>query len=125
MTLTKSQAVKLINSLFNAIPDIYQGFGLMRDNMYFKELDAEKQHRRNRPSVKGFTATDAARYFTVSHLYQGATASYTIEDMIDIRHEALLGCAYARRYAEELKEWMELVRTSEFHLVDYAELMKG
>ena len=124
MNMTKTQANAIINTLFAAIPDIYQGFGLMRDNMERLEKEAEKKHRYNRPAVKGFSVGQAAKYFTISHLFDGATASYTIEAMIDIRHEALLGCAYARRYSEELKGWMEMVFASKFAEIDYAELMK-
>ena len=124
MNMTKTQANAIINTLFAAIPDIYHGFGLMRDNMERLEKDAEKKHRYNRPAVKGFSVGQAAKYFTIAHLFDGATASYTIEAMIDIRHEALLGCAYARRYSEELKEWMEMVHASKFAEIDYSELMK-
>lgn len=124
MNMTKAQANAIINTLFAAIPDIYQGFGLMRDNMELLEKEAEKKHRYNRDAVKGFSVGQAAKYFTISHLFDGAKASYTIEAMIDIRHEALLGCAYARRYSEELKGWMEMVFASKFAEIDYAELMK-
>lgn len=124
MTMTKNQANKIVATLFRDIPDIYQGFGLMRDKLYNLELQAEKDHRSNRPSPKGFSTADAARYFTVQHLYDGATASYTIESVIDIRYEAILGVAFAKRYSEELASWMEAVRQSEFAQVDYAELMK-
>lgn len=124
MNMTKAQANTIINTLFAAIPDIYQGFGLMRDNMERLEKEAEKKHRYNRDAVKGFSVGQAAKYFTIKHLFDGATASYTIEAMIDIRHEALLGCAYARRYSEELKGWMEIVHASKFSEIDYSELMK-
>lgn len=124
MNMTKTQANAIINTLFAAIPDVYQGFGLMRDNMERMEKEAEKKHRYNRPAVKGFSVGQAAKYFTIQHLFDGTTASYTIESMIDIRHEALLGCAYARRYSEELKVWMEMVFASKFSEIDYSELMK-
>lgn len=124
MNMTKAQANAIINTLFAAIPDIYQGFGLMRDNMERMEKEAEKKHRYNHPAVKGFSVGQAAKYFTIQHLFDGATASYTIEAMIDIRHEALLGCAYARRYSEELKIWMELVFASKFAEIDYSSMMK-
>lgn len=124
MNMTNAQANTIINTLFAAIPDIYHGFGLMRDNMERLEKDAEKKHRYNRPAVKGFSVGQAAKYFTIRHLFNGATASYTIEAMIYIRHEELLGCAYARRYSEELKGWMEIVHASKFAEIDYSELMK-
>ena len=124
MNMTKTQANTLINTLFAAIPDIYQGYGTMREILFAMEKQAEKKHRYNRPAVKGFSVAQAAKYFTIQHLFDGATASYTIEAMIDIRHEALLGCAYARRYSEELKGWMETVHASKFSEIDYSELMK-
>lgn len=124
MNMTKAQANTIINTLFAAIPDTYHGFETMREILFALEKDAEKNHRYNRPAVKGFSVSQAAKYFTISHLFDGATASYTIEAMIDIRHEALLGCAYARRYSEELKGWMEMVFASKFAEIDYAELMK-
>lgn len=124
MNMTKTQANAIINTLFAAIPDTYHGFETMREILFALEKDAEKKHRYNRPAVKGFSVSQAAKYFTISHLFDGATASYTIEAMIDIRHEALLGCAYARRYSEELKGWMEIVHASKFAEIDYAEMMK-
>jgi hypothetical protein len=123
-TLSKAQANKIINTLFSAIPDIYQGFYLMRDNMERLEKEAEKQHRRNRPAVNGFSVGQAAKYFTIQHLYQGKSSNYTVEDMIDIRHEALMGQAYATRYRKELAQWFELVEQSQFKEVDYSDLMK-
>lgn len=124
MNMTKAQANTLINTLFVGIPDICTGFHMLSEKMYDIEQAAEKKHRYNRSAVKGFSVGQAAKYFTISHLFDGATASYTIEHMIDIRHEALLGCAYARRYSEELKFWMEAVHASKFAEIDYAELMK-
>lgn len=125
MNMTKAQANNLINTLFAAIPDIYQGFDLMRDNLERMEKEAEKRYRKHyRGECKSFSVAQAAKYFTIQHLFGGATASYTIEHMIDIRHEALLGCAYARRYIEELKGWMEIVHASKFAEIDYSELMK-
>ena len=124
MNMTKTQANTIINTLFAAIPDIQPGFYVMRDKLERLEKEAEKKHRYNHPAVKGFSVAQAAKYFTISHLFDGATASYTIEAMIDIRHEALLGCAYARRYSEELKGWMEIVHASKFAEIDYSSLMK-
>lgn len=123
MNMTKTQANAIINTLFAAIPDFGSGFQSAKDKMYDLEKDAEKKHRYNRPAVKGFSVGQAAKYFTIQHLFDGVTASYTIEAMIDIRHEALLGCAYARRYSEELKVWMEMVFASKFAEIDYAEMM--
>lgn len=124
MNMTKAQANTIINTLFAAIPDACHGFQPLREILFAMEKEAEKNFRRNRPAVKGFSVAQAAKYFTIQHLFDGATASYTIEDMISIRHEALLGCAYAHRYSEELKGWMEAVHTSKFAEIDYAELMK-
>lgn len=126
MNMTKAQANTIINTLFAAIPDFGSGFQSAKDKMYDLEKAAEKQHRYGRTNgpAASFTVGQAAKYFTIQHLFAGATASYTIEDMISIRHEALLGCAYARRYSEELKFWMEAVHGSKFAEIDYAELMK-
>lgn len=124
MNMTKAQVNAIINTLFAAIPDTYHGFEKMREILFAMEKEAEKKHRYGRPVVKGFSVGQAAKYFTIQHLFDGATASYTIEHMIDIRHEALLGCAYARRYSEELKGWMEMVFASKFSEIDYSELMK-
>lgn len=121
--MTKVQANALINKLFAAIPDIYQGFGLMRDKLERLEKEAEKEHRRNRDSVKGFSVGQAAKYFTVQHLFDGESSTYTIESVIDIRYEAILGAAYAKRYAKELAQWFELVKQSEFSKIDYSEMM--
>ena len=125
MNMTKAQANKIINTLFVAIPDIYQGFGLMRDNLERLEKAAEKEHRKNRDSVQGFSVGQAAKYFTVQHLFDGRESRYTIEALIDIRYEALLGQAYATRYAEKLTQWFELVAASEFKSIDYASLMNS
>jgi dsRNA-specific ribonuclease len=57
-------------------------------------------------------------------LFDGKTDKYDIEAIIDIRYEALLGAAYAKRYAKELAQWFELVEQSQFKDIDYAEMMK-
>ena len=71
MNMTKAQANKIINTLFAAILDIYQGFRLMRDNMERMEKEAEKDHRYTRPAVKGFSVTQAAKYITIQHQFHG------------------------------------------------------
>ena len=127
MNMTKAEANKIINTLFAAIPDIYQGFRLMRDNMERVEKEAEKNHRNpargGRGSVSGFSVGQAAKYFTIQHLFDGKDSTYTIESMIDIRHEALLGQAYATRYRKELAQWFELVEQSNFKDIDYSVMM--
>ena len=121
---TKAQAIKIINTLFNAIPVIHQGWTTVHDRMYILELGAEKHHRKNRDNVVGFSCQNAARYFTIQHLFEGKDGSYSIDSIIDIRFEALLGQAYAQRFNKELAEWFKLVESSEWDQVDYSELMK-
>lgn len=124
MNMSKAQANKIINTLFAAIPDIYHGYRRMADKMFDLESSAEKQHRNSRGSVQGFSVIQAAKYFTIVHLMEGRDSTFKIVDMLDIRHEALMGQAYATRYAVELAEWFSLVASSEFAEIDYCEMMK-
>lgn len=124
-TLSKSAANKIISDCFYAIPDnIFHGFTSMRDKLYNMELAAEKQHRAGYDAVKGFSAAQAAKYFTVKHLIDLRHQSYSVESILDIRNECLYAQAYASRYAEELKPFFEYVKASQFGEIDYAELMK-
>jgi hypothetical protein len=130
MTMSKAAANKIVKELFYALPTIHIQFSTVADKMYAMELAAEKQHRVGRESVKGFSAGNAAMYFTVKHLFDAMTAIttgvslYTVKDLLHIRNE----CLYAQAYAEEnytaLLEWMHKVESSEFSSIDYAKMMK-
>lgn len=124
MNMTKTQANKIVQDLFNKIPNVWHGYRYIADKMYDMELKAEKEHRKNRDSVKGFSAGQAAKYFTVKHLIDGRKQSFKLVDILDIRHEALMGQAYATRYAAELADWFALVESSEFNEIDYSDMMK-
>jgi hypothetical protein len=124
MNMTKTQANKIVQDLFNKIPNIYHGYRYIADKMYDMELKAEKEHRKSRDSVKGFSVGQAAKYFTVKHLIEGKTSAYNVEAILDIRHECLIAQAYATRYAAELADWFALVESSEFNKIDYSDMME-
>ena len=123
-TFSKAAANKIINECFNALPYISVSFSDVKSKMYNMELAAEKQHRSGRESVKGFSAVQAAKYFTVKHLIDGVEQTYTIDAILDIRTECLYAQAYAKRYNKELQEFFDYVRNSQFGEIDYADLMK-
>lgn len=130
-TLSKTQANKIINECFDAIPEnIWHGFSCMREKLFKMELAAEKQHRSGRDAIKGFSVNQAAKYFTVSHLFDGMVAVkenktiYTAKDILHIRNECIYAYAYALENTDKLESFYQFVLNSEFAALDYAELMK-
>lgn len=126
MTISKAKANKIIKDCFYAIPEIHHGWnGTVREILYKMELAAEKQHRNGR-TVSGFSAGNAAMYFTVQHLFNAVQhpSVYNVVDILHVRTECLYAQAYAIEYAEKLQSWKDYMEASEFNLVDYTDMMK-
>jgi len=121
------QQLKTIDHAFNALPQIFHGFETVSDKLFKMNLEAERQHRRNRPTPKGFSANAAARLFTVRHLAEALEKPnrYQVDDILHIRTECLYAQAYANKYrAEILEAWGKAgVKIDDVLAVDYSELM--
>ena len=119
--------LKTIDHAFDAIPQIFHGFDTISDKLFRMNLEAERQHRRNRPTPKGFSANAAARLFTVQHLAQALEKPnrYQVDDILYIRTECLHAQAYANQHrAKILEAWDKAgVKIDDVLAVDYAELM--
>jgi len=121
------QQLKTIDHAFNALPQIFHGFETVSDKLFKMNLEAERHHRRNRPTPKGFSANAAARLFTVRHLAEALEKPnrYQVDDILYIRNECLHAQAYANKYrAEILEAWDKAgVKIDDVLAVDYSELM--
>jgi len=121
--------LKTIEHAFNALPQIFHGFETVSDKLFKMNLEAERQHRRNRPTPKGFSANAAARLFTVRHLAEALEkpSRYQVDDIIYIRTECLFAQAYASKHrAEILEAWDKAgVKIADVLAVDSSELMGG
>jgi hypothetical protein len=126
--LTHIQQIKVIREAFAAIPDLQDGFKDVREYLFDKNEQAERQHRKGAPfGLKhGLCVKDAAKLFTVSHLLDGFKEpdKWTVEAILHIRTEVLYAQAYANRFHAELTEWAAKY-SGQFEQVDYAELMKS
>jgi len=125
--VNRNQQIKMIREAFSAIPDLQDGFKDVREYLFDKNEQAERQHRKGAPfGIKhGLTVKDAAKLFTVSHLLDGFKEpnKWTVDAITSIRPEVLYAQAYAKRFHKELTEWAAKY-ASPFEQVDYAELMK-
>ena len=121
------QQLKTIDHAFNALPQIFHGFEAVSDKLFKMNLEAERHHRRNRPTPKGFSANAAARLFTIRHLAEALEKPnrYQVDDILYIRTECLYAQAYATKHrAEILEAWDKAgVKIDDVLAVDYAELM--
>jgi len=126
--VNRAQQIKTIREAFSAIPDLQDGFKDVREYLFDKNEQAERQHRKGAPfGLKhGLTVKDAAKLFTVSHLLEGFKEpdKWTVDAITSIRPEVLYAQAYAKRFHKELTEW-SAQWAEKFEQVDYAELMKG
>jgi len=124
---TMKQQLKTIDHAFNALPQIFHGFETVSDKLLKMNLEAERHHRRNRPTPKGFSANAAARLFTVRHLAEALEKPnrYQVDDILYIRTECLHAQAYANQHrAEILEAWDKAgVKIDDVLAVDYSELM--
>jgi len=124
---TMKQQLKTIDHAFNALPQIFHHFDTIGDKLFRMNLEAERHHRKNRPTPKGFSANAAARLFTVRHLAEALEkpSRYQVDDILYIRTECLHAQAYASKHrAEILEAWDKAgVKIDDVLAVDYAELM--
>ncbi len=117
----------LIEACFRDIPDVYDGFNLARDNVYRLALEGERKHRSGRSTTtpQDFTASLAAKYFTVKWLAEYASNRSnlpTIADVHRLRPDVVLAASYAAYYPETLGPWARAI-PAEFWSLDYAVLM--
>lgn len=123
---TKTQS--LIARVYRTLPDIDAGWGRNPIEKLARQCEsAEREHRRGRPAVRGFTCADAARYFTIRYLHDYATnhdRMPTIEDVLDIRAECILAAAIVARYPDQLRAWVATV-PAEFLALDYCEMVQS
>jgi hypothetical protein len=126
--VNRTQQIKTIREAYAAIPDLQDGFKDVREFLFDKNEQAERQHRKGAPyGIKhGLTVSDAAKLFTVSHLLDGFKEpdKWTVDHITSIRPEVLYAQAYAKRFHKELTEWAQKY-SERFAQVDYAELMRG
>jgi len=125
--VNRTQQIKTIREAFSSIPDLQDGFKDVREYLFDKNEQAERQHRKGAPfGLKhGLTVENAAKLFTVSHLLEGFKEpnKWTVDAITSIRPEVLYAQAYAKRFHKELTEWAAKY-ASPFEQVEYAELMK-
>ena len=128
-TMTKAAQLKLIETAYKALPRIFHKFDTFGEKLYRMNLDAERQHRTNRPAPKDFSANAAARLFTVLHLAQALANPdrYKIGDILHVRTECLFAQAYADEHRSEILNcWLAAGITPEDVMtLDYSQLMQG
>lgn len=130
LIMKKSEQFALIEKLFVAIPNIWNGFTLMSDDLLRLNIASEKDHRKHTRVVKGFPVKLAAKYWVVNHLYDACEGVYdgehlyTIEALLGIRFECLKAQAYVMANKEKMQGWYEQVKATQFTAIDYTELMK-
>jgi hypothetical protein len=126
--VNRTQQIRIIREAYSSIPDLQDGFKDVREYLFGKNEQAERQHRKGAAyGIKhGLTVKDAAKLFTVSHLLDGFAEpdKWTVDAITSIRSEVLYAQAYAKRFHQELTEWAGKY-SEPFAQVDYAELMKG
>lgn len=128
--MKKSEQLALIEKLFAAIPDIWNGFTLMSDDLLRLNVTTEKDHRKHGCVVKGFPVKLAAKYWVVKHLSEACEGVfdgkhlYSIEALLCIRFECLKAQAYVMANKEKMQGWYEQVKATQFTTIDYAELMQ-
>jgi hypothetical protein len=116
----------IIAQAFDAIPDIYDGFNTIRTRLFKLYLASEKQFRKDKKPVAGFTAADAARFFIVQGLANYTTGTFTLPCIASISsmpYERVLAASYAAEHRHLLRDWAESV-PAECLALDYCELMK-
>ena len=128
--MKKSEQFALIEKLFAAIPNIWQGFTLMSDDLLRLNVTVEKDYRKHGRVVKGFPVKLAAKYWVVRHLFEACEGVhdgkhlYSIEALLYIRFECLKAQAYAMANKDKMQSWYEQVKATQFTTIDYAELMQ-
>lgn len=125
--MTKTKANAIILSAYRALPDIHVGFRLIIQDTLLDECEAaERQHRRGRPAVRGFSTRDAARYFVVKYLRDymlKPSSKPNLEDYLHIRRECFLAASIVQNHGAKLVSWVKSV-PAEFDSVDYVDLMQ-
>lgn len=119
----------IIAQAFDSIPDIYDGFRTIRTRLFDVAYKSEKEYRKDRNPIKGFTAADAARYFVVRWLAGytiGEVPLPTIADISHMRPDCVLAASYAAEHRKLLMKWASQSKSlpESFWALDYSELMK-
>lgn len=122
--MTKTQ--KLIGRVFASLPEMHHGFHDCDRLLLDECVAAERQHRRGRGSVRGFTPVDAGRYFAAAYLHgmvTGARKVPEVGDYLSFRHELYTAAAIVHENREALTAWAATV-PAEFVALDYCDLMQ-
>jgi hypothetical protein len=129
---SKALTVKIINDAFYSAPQIQQGFrnSIIHDILFEECLTAERQHRKpcgrfNPPAPKGWSAQDAARYFTVKYLRSYVLRPESMPSLgqyLHIRHECFTAAAIVLEHGFKIGEWA-LTIAETFDSIDYARMM--
>lgn len=128
--MKKSEQFALIEKLFSAIPNIWNGFTLMSDDLLRLNVTAEKDYRKHGRVVKNFPIKLAAKFLAVKHLFEACEGVYdgkhlySIEALLCIRFECLKAQAYVMANKDKMQSWYEQVKATQFTTIDYAELMQ-
>jgi hypothetical protein len=118
----------IIAKAFDAIPVIYAGFRTIKEKMFDVSYKSEKEYRKDRAPIPGFTSADAARYFVVRWLAGYTTGKDAMPTIVDINHmrpDRVMAASYAAEHKDLLINWCAESVTESFWALDYAKLMQG
>lgn len=117
---------KLINNLYSRLERVMASkeWGRTIPDMFKMELDGERRHRRGWEGQYKMTPTEAAKYFTVKHVFDGLTSDLQVKDITHIRLECYYGQAVAQNYRAEIVNEFSQAEIVGFLALDYAEMVK-
>jgi hypothetical protein len=118
---------KMINSFYSRLDRSLEskGWGNLVENVLRMELKDEKQHRGSDTARFHCTPTEAAKYFTVKHVFDGFTSHLKVEDILHIRLACFYGEALSKEYGEEIKAAFSDAEIAEFLTLDYVKLIEA
>ena len=120
-----TQERKLISKAFKTLE--YMGSREMTNPVYelfLMELKDEKQHRGNDTARFHCTPTEAARYFTVKHIIDGACgARHAVKDILHIRLACYYGEAIAIKYIIQIEHEFTPKDIADIQMLDYVKLI--
>ncbi len=117
---------KLINSIYDRLYYIGErkGWGNPVKNMLAMNTADEKQHRGNDRARFNCTITEAAKYFTVKHILDGATERHAVKDILHIRLSCYHGEAIATEWKSEIDAVISADDRAAFSLLDYVKMIE-
>ena len=116
---------KLINEFYHRLDRCLEskGWGNLVKQMYKMELADEKEHRGMDTARFHCSANEAARYFTVKHVFDGFESSLKVADILHIRLVCYHGEAIAKEYGETIKAAFTQEEMTAFAELDYMKLI--